>query len=309
MPASNQSKKNEQPKSSRPFNPLFLGIGLVAVVFIVLLILTLVNLLRTNPYGPELKIDNLSSTYSNLPQDEQDLINAELYTVVSQNLEAGTEIPTSGAKIRQDSATSDYDQTTITYSGNFIVDIPAIEQSYFVQFEWSPRPSGQGLGGYPVLISCLPDDKQIYSIPTTCRDSLSEQSVNWQNEYQINYSFGTVTATKIRDIINEYLISSTSARDYTAVLDETSLTRVKGIEDPTYRFKITLNENATYDIIARTDQLYGEAYIAIYLVNVSDPAKHYAIIKTNDEEAKSTLTSWFQDIALTDTIEINYENL
>lgn len=283
-------------KSSHQLNPIILGIVLVAGIFIILLIITLTNLLRTNPYGPEIKIDNLTNTYNNIPSDEQDLISSELYNIVSKNSEANTEIPTSGAIIRDDSATSDYDSNNAVYSGSFIVDIPEIEQSYLVQFEWSPSSKSQGLGGYPVMISCLPSDKQIYP-NFTCKNLANEKFVTWQNEYQIDYSFGLITSAKIRDALDQYFMSTTVADDYVAVLDETSLTRVKSESDPTFSFKVTLNSDKTYQVTARTDESYGQSYIAVYAKNTDSASDHYSVVLTDDEETKTTLESWLQEIS------------
>ena len=291
------------------FNPFTLGIVLIVAVFIILLFITLINLLRTNPYGPEIKIDNLSSTYTNLPQDEQNLINAELYIIVTQNSPEGTELPTSGAIIRQDSANSEYDQSTMTYSGDFIVDIPLIKQSYRVQFEWSPSSNSQGLGGYPVVVSCLSNDKQIYEAPIICKDSFSDKTVNWQNEYQIDYSFGIVASAKIRAIIDNFLTSQITASIYNAILDETSLVRNKDFTDPTFSFKITLNDSIIYEVHARTDESYGDKYICVYIVDIENPHNYQAIIKTKTDESESLLSNWLQGIAKADTIEITYENL
>ena len=297
-------------KNTTPhFNPIILGIILVSAIFIVLLVVTLINLLRSNPYGPEIKIDNLTGTYKNIPESEQDLIYSELYNIVSNNSEPNAEIPTSGAIIRDDSATSDYDKTNAVHSGSFIVDIPSIEQSYLVQFEWSPSSQSQGLGGYPVVITCLPEDKQIYPTTGFCKDTLDDKYVTWQNEYQIDYSFGLITSSKIRESLSKFFISMVPATNYTAILDETSLSRIKTESDPTFSFRVALNNEKTYQITARVDESYGQIYIALYAEDIDSSSNHYAVIITNDEDAESMLTSWLKDISNQEDLKITRINL
>ena len=54
--------------------------------------------------------------------------------------------------------------------GEFVVDIPSVQQSYLIKFN-SDDGSISSLGGYTVLIYCLSEDKMIYP-DFDCKDNL-----------------------------------------------------------------------------------------------------------------------------------------
>ena len=291
-------------KERKQINPVVIGAIIVGIVALVLLIITLMNVFRTNPYGDETKIDNLSDSYSNLPQNEKDLIFFQLYNIIADNVSDSEPVPSSGALVRDGSAEYNYNKDTQVYAGNFIVDIPTVEQSYKVQFEWSPVDNNQNLGGYPVLITCVADDLKIYA-NDNCKDLFSKNVV-WQNEYQIDYTFGTTTSHKIREIIAGFLTSSVDASTYTAAVNEVSLKRLKDQPGITYQFEVVLNGSATYNVTVRTDEMYGESYIAIYIVGGNEK-KGFVI--TDSESYQTTLADWLRNFSGVSTLPIDFVEL
>ncbi len=274
-------------------NPIIIGGIIFGLIAIVLLVVVLLNVSKTNSYGDEIRIDNLSEEYSNLPQDRQDLIFHQLYLVVLMNLSENEEIPVSGAIVREDSAEYDYDEITKIYYGNFIVDIPEIEQSYEVQFEWSELSNNRYLGGYPVVITCLPKSLQIYK-NDVCVGSVKEV-VNWENAYQLDYTFGVRTSSVVRNTIGNYLMSERKNEgDYAIVVDETTLRKDKSQPDLVFSFEATLNENYAFDVVVRMDTTYGDEYVAIY-VKGDNLAKGFVL--TDDKSLVGDLSTWLKNIS------------
>ena len=138
-------------------NPLTVGGVIVGAVVVVLLVVSLMQIFRKNPYGPETRIDNIEIVDKKLPQEQKDQLFSQLYGVLADNISDG-EPPESGALVREGTVDYGYDEDLKIYAGNFIVDVPAVEQSYKVQLSWSPEKNNPNLGGYPILITCAPKD-------------------------------------------------------------------------------------------------------------------------------------------------------
>lgn len=105
-------------------------------------------------------IDNLDDYYYNLPEETKKNIFADLKDTIKIN--TSQDIPDSGALIRDtEPYLYNYNIKYSGYFGEFIVDIPLIQQSYLVKFNFN-EGSTSSLGGYAVLVYCLPEDKMIY---------------------------------------------------------------------------------------------------------------------------------------------------
>ena len=135
-----------------------IGIVIVAVVFLaVILVLLVKDFTRGTDY---LMIDNFDGYYYNVPDSTKENIFLDLKKTVELNLSQG--VPQSGAMIRNtEPYLYTYNAKNGWYVGSFVVDIPNIQQSYKVEFNYSEDPD-YAIGGYAVLIYCLPDDKMVY---------------------------------------------------------------------------------------------------------------------------------------------------
>ncbi len=285
-------------------NPLITGFIVFGAIVIILLVVTLINLLRDNEFGTEIRIDNLTSEYQNLPKIRQDLIFNNLYETIAFNSPDGMEIPKSGAIVREGSAKYDYNETTKVYYGDFIVDIPNIEQSYRIQFEWSPINNNQSLGGYPVVITCLKKEFQIYP-NFVCKD-IVEMNAFWENAFQLDYTFGASTSSIVRKTISNYLINEIEADGYTIRIDESTLKNDKNQPILTYLFKISLNNNYNFEVIVRMDEMYGNEYIAIYLTG---NGTSQGFILTNNKNLVASLSEWLRNISKNEQLSIKEEVL
>lgn len=281
-----------QPKEKREINPFMIGGIVVGLIAVVLLVVGLMQLFRKNPYGEETRIDNIGESYGNLSQDAKDQIFYQLHMVLAMNLNDDSKIPTSGAMVRAGTAEYDYNEDTKVYAGQFVVDVEEVEQSYAVQFSWSPVAKNDNLGGYPVLITCVPKNLRIYESQQSCVDFYT-QEVSWQNAYQIDYTFGARTSQKIRTAIGRVFLDEVEAESYLATIDETSLAKVRTEPNPTYRFNITM-DGVTYETIVRTDSMYGDEYIAIY---INGGGLTRGVVLANEESRQTEMAGWLRQVS------------
>lgn len=292
-------------------NPLTIGGMIVGAMAVILVIVTLVNLLRRNPYGEEMRIDNFGQYYGNISQDRKDMIFAQLYTAVANNTPEGIAVPTGGAAVRSETAEYDYNEETRVYYGSFIVDIASVEQSYWVQFEWSPVQDNKTMSGYPVLVTCAPEDLWIYENSAGCRDAMSG-SVGWEHIYQWNYVLGGQSSWKIREALEGIIIRDNPLVSYVASIDEASLKKVDVGNDIGYQSEVVVDEETRYRVVMRTDETNSVRYIAVYVTEVGDEASEGIVLidsrlgEGERTELKNTLSGWLKAISGKSGLEIEY---
>jgi len=143
----------------------------IVIIFIALIAGATMWLSRpVNPYGSGITIANYDQYVKDFPADRRQAVDAQLLTMARYNTPKDAKAPTGGtATIRDKSATDQYNATTNLHTGSFIVDIPALKQSYVVQYEWSLDPSNPNYSGYPLAIHCPTTNDVIYS-DTTCKE-------------------------------------------------------------------------------------------------------------------------------------------
>jgi hypothetical protein len=89
----------------------------------------------------DIAIDNFNDHAENLPDKERSVIESVLRQIVELNV-LGRELPSSGAVIRDGSYTQTLkDPVRQVYFTTFIVDIPALQQSYRIENNYSPLPA------------------------------------------------------------------------------------------------------------------------------------------------------------------------
>jgi hypothetical protein len=151
--------------------------AIVVFALIVISILIYSNIQsRINPYDEYIKINNLSREIRNLPNNVIFDIENELFKVVSFNNES-VDHKNISADIRQGSIVTRHDTEFDINSGNFIVDIPLLKQSYGIHFEWSRTTGNTGLSGYPILAYCLPESDLIFG-HFPCIDVSTEEDLS-----------------------------------------------------------------------------------------------------------------------------------
>lgn len=146
----------------------------VAIVLIVVMIIAALNQTNKNQFGEYITIQNYDQKVKNVSSGVKDAIQTSLYKIVKKNSADTFNASTVGdATIRESSDSQKYEASKLVYSGNFIVDIASIKQSYQAQYSYSATNTID-VGGNPVVLSCLSTDKLKYG-DFNCKDSFSNQ--------------------------------------------------------------------------------------------------------------------------------------
>lgn len=252
----------------------------------------------------ETRIDNIEIVDKKLPQDQKDQLFSQLYGILVDNISDG-EPPESGALVREGTVDYGYDEDLKIYAGNFIVDVPAVEQSYRVQLSWSPEKNNPNLGGYPILITCAPKDLRIYASQTGCVNVLTME-LSWNNAYQLDYTFGATTSQKIRGVLGKVIVDEDEGpEEFAATVDETSLKKLRDQPDVTYQYNVVFG-GETFKITTRVDETYGSEYIIIY---VDSATKKQGIIMTDKEDRLEEFSAWLRSLSGKADLSIMTEKL
>lgn len=256
MPTINQ---NSQKAKLKPIHLII--IAFIVIVFI-FTIISLETIFHRNPFGDEIKIDNFSKYYKSTPQETRESIFASLFKTAELNNSEGKKIPNSGAIIRPDSAKSNYNESTDIHSGNFIVDLEFIQQSFKVYMEWSKNSDNPNLSGYSVTILCLTGQNSAYN-STKCTDMFTDNTDNkiaasypiiydlpieiseYDKKYT-SYTHYTITYTIENDNKISLIIT-----DYTGGNYEPSLKKIRSLGFIPESYNITYIDQSSDEIPAR----------------------------------------------------------
>jgi hypothetical protein len=131
-----------------------------------------------NQFGDLIRIQNYNDKVKNVSTDMRDATESYLYNIVKENKSDDFD-PSSvkDAHIRDESNSQELSTATNVYTGEFIVDMESIKQSYMVQYSYSSDENNAAVGGNPVVISCLSEDKLKYGT-FECKDFVSEQAAS-----------------------------------------------------------------------------------------------------------------------------------
>ena len=171
---------------------------IVAICFVVLVVVFIVlgfmfGNKASNPYGNGIIIQNYNDKIKNLPSEMKQGTEAYLYNIADRNNKGSYNLKSiKDAYIRNGSNTQDYSESKNLYSGNYIVDIESIKQSYYIQYTYSSDQKNVHAPGDAIIVSCLPKDKLIYGI-FNCSDFISAQASKYEDIIQFlpfeNFSF------------------------------------------------------------------------------------------------------------------------
>ncbi len=121
----------------------------------------------------------------NIPKNIKGLIEAGLYDTIALNIPSEETPPKTGAIIRNDTLSTDYDKDTDIYYGDFITDIESVKQSFSIHYEWSKNDKNPYISGYPVEITCVDKSNRIYNT-SSCSDAFHQADPeidNFASEY------------------------------------------------------------------------------------------------------------------------------
>lgn len=148
----------------------FIIIGIaIGVLLIIGLLVWMVTAYRNNQNTPDTLSINNYDLVKNISDSRKINITGSLYIMVDFNTDDSIDISKiSDATIRGGSE-KQTDDGSGQYSGNFIVDIPSLKQSYMVSYLDSKVKNGYD-SGYPVIVSCLKDVAEIIYKDFDCKE-------------------------------------------------------------------------------------------------------------------------------------------
>ncbi len=219
------------------------AITISIVGFIVLIVVSVAIyelFLQRNPYGRQIKIDNLSSYYPDIPEERRDSIFATLFRVVSENTNQDEKIPKRGALVRKGTNHFTFDEKTgVTYI-DFIVDIESLQQSYNVQYEWADNVENEiNLSGYQGLVTCIKDPELIIYKDFKCKDMFTDDKysdfvkkypiiqdlpviVDYYSNNYADYTHYTITYNATQEDYSDFslIINDYTGNNYNVALDK-----------------------------------------------------------------------------------------
>ena len=124
-----QSKFNQNPK-------LFLILSISFFLITIIIIITIA--IYSNLHDQRITITNLDSVAKNLPAYKKKELEELVYKAARTNSNYDKiKLSTTTATIRDHSFSETYDRYEKFFSGNFLVDIEDIKQSYHIYYHWS----------------------------------------------------------------------------------------------------------------------------------------------------------------------------
>jgi uncharacterized protein YxeA len=173
---------NPQPYSRKKIL-IFAGIFVVCIAVIIALAIIFQGKPQ-NQFGNLIRIHNYDQKVKNVSSDMRDATESYLYNIVKENKESSFDASTvDDARIRDNSESQDFSKSENVYSGEFIVDMESIRQSYRVQYSYSSDENNIHVGGNPVVISCLDEDQLKYGA-FDCKDFVSGQAASYDSILQ-----------------------------------------------------------------------------------------------------------------------------
>ncbi|MBQ6375541.1 hypothetical protein IJJ37_01235 [Candidatus Saccharibacteria bacterium] len=132
------------------------------VLFTILMIVSFSSVLAYEPVQLGVEVDDIEREIDGLTENGRNVIENSIYQMVVYNSNGGS-VQKTGVVVREGSLTNVYLEEFNLHYVNFIADVPVIEQSYQVYYEWSDDELNQYISpDNSVSIMCLSNDLMIY---------------------------------------------------------------------------------------------------------------------------------------------------
>jgi len=249
-----------QPANPRKKQLIIIG-SIFGAIFAVLIIVAIIfQLSPKNDYGNGVKIQNFDQKVKNVSTELRSGVEATLYNVLKKNNPDNTKLSKIGdAFIRDSSDKQDYDKPSDVYTGNFIVDIESIKQSYFVQYTYVKNKDNKDGLANRVVISCLAEKDLKYG-SFKCSDFVEQQAAKNDSIIQYlpysNFSFSITADTTAGDdhlilkvelrIPEADLKGNLASKQATVALYKNEVAlwfKSKNIDPALYTFQYNYNDN------------------------------------------------------------------
>ncbi len=146
-----------------------IAFGFFELVFVIIALTLFVKILTPEPANLEMGINWSQSDISLLPTDVQNSIEFSIYDIVAYNTD-NPNINKSGITVRNDSIVKAYREKTNVNYVTLIVDIPDLQQSYRVFYEWSDDKTNEYISPNNNAIAMCLNQKQIVYDSFQCKD-------------------------------------------------------------------------------------------------------------------------------------------
>lgn len=119
-------------------------------------------------------IGGLNGQTANLPDEEIGAIVQQLNYTLTNN---GITTSVKDAKVRDGTFSQTLtDSNRMIYHTTFMVDIPSLKRSFYVEDDYSPLPiEKSGLTDYTRLVLCPTAEQRIYDSNTSCSDRITNE--------------------------------------------------------------------------------------------------------------------------------------
>ena len=119
-------------------------------------------------------IGGLNSQTANLPDEEIGAIVQQLNYTLTNN---GITTSVKDAKVRDGTFNQTLtDSDRMIYHTTFMVDVPSLKRSFYVEDDYSPLPvEKSGLTDYTRLVICPTVEQRIYDSNTSCSDRITNE--------------------------------------------------------------------------------------------------------------------------------------
>lgn len=149
---------------------------ILQIIYIIIVGVIIKNVLLVSPVMPEITFVNgeLLMAISGLPVDAKTYIERALYSTVARNVEINDDVVTGGAMIREQTMTyAFFDKIDVNYI-YFIADIPNLNQTYQIKYEWSNNPFDTNLSINNRLMVMCPNEEQLSYDGFECKDDYNQ---------------------------------------------------------------------------------------------------------------------------------------
>lgn len=146
------------------------------IVFVAVMATLFVEVLKEEAIIPEVSFEDGSifDKIEGLPEDARQMLERGLYGEIAKNTDIRYSIPNSGASIRNETLISTYFDEIDVHYVYFIVDIPELEQSYQIKYEWSDDVKNQNLSINDRMMVMCPSEEQLVYESFDCVDDYNQ---------------------------------------------------------------------------------------------------------------------------------------
>lgn len=146
------------------FNPVITALIVLQLLFIVFMVFSFQNVLKTENPVLSVNVDELNAEIDGLPEDAKQEIDYSIYQAIASNSISGNNVQKTGVYIRDNSLIKrSFDEIKVNYV-SFIADIPDVNQSYRLVYIWTSdgKISEYVSPDYKAVTFCLPKTQLVY---------------------------------------------------------------------------------------------------------------------------------------------------